>query len=299
MKARLPLLAIGGLLMNALVWGTSWWPFRTLQANGLHSLWATVVIYAVSCLLIMLTQRQALTQLIQNKPLWWLVLAAGTTNATFNWAVTLGDVVRVVLMFYLMPVWAVLLARWLLHERLTPSAMLRIALALAGALLVLGKPDASLTASFSQPVGLADMLGIAGGFSFALNNIMLRKHADAPSGARALAMFAGGVLLAGLLALLLTFQGRIASPAGATQGAWLGAMLLSAWFIIGNLSLQYGASRLPANVTAVVMLAEVVFASVTAVWWGGEQLTQRVLLGGALIMASAALAAFEEHEGAH
>ena len=41
------------------------------------------------------------------------MLAAGTTNATFNWAVTLGDVVRVVLLFYLMPLWAVLLARLL------------------------------------------------------------------------------------------------------------------------------------------------------------------------------------------
>jgi hypothetical protein len=51
--------------------------------------------------------------------LWVLVLAAGTTNATFNWAVTIGDVVRVVLLFYLMPLWAVLLARLLLKERLT------------------------------------------------------------------------------------------------------------------------------------------------------------------------------------
>jgi drug/metabolite transporter (DMT)-like permease len=241
----------------------------------------------------MITQRQAFAQLCRNKALWWLVLAAGTTNATFNWAVTLGDVVRVVLLFYLMPIWAVLLARWLLHEPLTASAALRIVLALAGALLVLSKPDAPLLASFIQPISLADVLGIIGGFSFALNNIMLRKHADAPSGARALAMFAGGVLLAGALASWMTAAGRLASPVNATQAAWLGGIALSLWFIVGNLSLQYGASRLPANVTAVVMLAEIVFASVTAVWFGGETLTPRILLGGALIMASAALAAIE------
>jgi len=41
-------------------------------------------------------------------------------------------VVRVVLLFYLMPLWAVLLARLLLHERLTPLASLRVLLALAG-----------------------------------------------------------------------------------------------------------------------------------------------------------------------
>ena len=58
-------------------------------------------------------------QLLRTPALWVLVLAAGTTNATFNWGVTIGDVVRVVLLFYLMPLWAVLLARLLLGEPLT------------------------------------------------------------------------------------------------------------------------------------------------------------------------------------
>jgi drug/metabolite transporter (DMT)-like permease len=298
MQRHLPLLAISGLLLNALVWGTSWWPFRTLQANGLHSLWATVFIYAIACVLIIATQRGVITQLFNNKALWWILLAAGTTNATFNWAVTLGDVVRVVLLFYLMPIWAALLARWLLNEPLTASAGVRIALALAGAALVLSKPETSLLQSFAAPISLADILGIIGGFSFALNNVMLRKHADAPAGARALAMFSGGVLLAGGLAFALTLFGVIASPVQATQSAWLGASVLAVWFIVGNLSLQYGASRLPSSVTAVVMLAEVVFASASAVWWGGETLTQRVVLGGGLIMVSAALAAYH-HRGSH
>ena len=44
------------------------------------------------------------------------------TNVGFNWAVTMGDVVRVVLLFYLMPLWAVLLAWPLLGERPTPRS---------------------------------------------------------------------------------------------------------------------------------------------------------------------------------
>jgi EamA domain-containing membrane protein RarD len=60
-----------------------------------------------------------------------LVLASGTTNACFNWGVTIGDVVRVVLLFYLMPLWAVLLARLLLGERMTSAALRRVRVALA------------------------------------------------------------------------------------------------------------------------------------------------------------------------
>ena len=43
--ALLPVLA---LTLNALVWGTSWWPFRRLEDVGLHPLWATVLIYALA-----------------------------------------------------------------------------------------------------------------------------------------------------------------------------------------------------------------------------------------------------------
>ena len=61
----------------------------------------------------------------------------GTTNAAFNWAVTLGDVVRVVPLFYLMPLWAVLLARLVLREPLTHHAAARVLLVPAGAAVVL------------------------------------------------------------------------------------------------------------------------------------------------------------------
>ena len=130
----LPALA---LLVNAFVWGLSWWPLRQLQALGLHPLWATVLIFALAVVVITLWRRAAWGQLLRTPALWVLVLAAGTTNATFNWAVTIGDVVRVVLLFYLMPLWAVLLARLLLHEPLTARAGLRVVLALAGAAVVL------------------------------------------------------------------------------------------------------------------------------------------------------------------
>jgi hypothetical protein len=88
-------LAIAALVFNALVWGVSWWPFRQLQALGLHPLWATTFIYLVAVLAITLWQRQAWRVLLTTTSLWPLMLAAGTTNAAFNWGVTVGDVVRV------------------------------------------------------------------------------------------------------------------------------------------------------------------------------------------------------------
>ncbi|SHN38185.1 EamA domain-containing membrane protein RarD [Rhizobacter sp. OV335] len=284
----LPALA---LAFNALVWGVSWWPFRELQALGLHPLWATVLVYGIAVLLILATRRRALGTLLRTPSLWLLVLASGTTNAAFNWAMVIGDVVRVILLFYLMPLWAVLLSRLVLKEAFTPTAALRVALALAGAFIVLKPAGAGV--ALPLPQSLPDWLAVLGGFSFALNNVMLRHQAHRPEEARALAMFCGGVLVAGTLASTLASQALMPWLPAPHTGWLLAIGALSLAFLVSNLALQYGASRLPANVTSVVMLCEVVFATLSATALGAGTLTPTVLMGGALILAAALLSAFE------
>jgi len=272
------------LVFNAFTWGVSWWPFRALQERGLHPLWATAFTYAIACVALAIWRPAAVREVLRTPSLWILVLASGCTNAAFNWGVTIGDVVRVVLLFYLMPLWALLLARALLAEALGAKAALRVALALAGALVVLW-PEAG---GWPLPRQLSDWLGVAGGFSFALNNVMLRHQAHRGEVARALAMFFGGAAVATGLALALA----VAPPASAALATWLpGAMVLALWFMSSNLALQYGASRLRASTTAVVMVSEVLFASVSAIALGAGVLDARVAFGGALILLAALMAA--------
>jgi drug/metabolite transporter (DMT)-like permease len=285
-------LAIAALVLNALTWGLSWWPFRALQALGLHPLWATALIYAVAVAVITAWRPGAWSDLLRARSLWPLVLAAGTTNAAFNWGVTVGDVVRVVLLFYLMPLWAVLLARWMLHEALSPNALWRVALSLTGAMIVLW-PASGGAESLPLPHTLPEWLAVLGGFTFALNNVLLRREAHRPEAARALAMFLGGAAVAAVLALALTSQGRIEPPPPVAAGWLLSGLGLALVFLAGNLALQYGAGRLPAHITAVVMITEVLFASASAVWWGAGEPTARLVAGGLLIVAAAVLSARE------
>jgi len=289
MSARPLLWPVLGLVFNAFTWGVSWWPFRRLEAMGLHPLWATALIYLLAVVFISLWRPASWPQLLRAPALWVLVLASGTTNAAFNWGVTIGDVVRVVLLFYTMPLWAVLLARLLLHERLSVLAAVRVALALAGAAVVLWPAEGGLP----LPRSLAEALGLLGGFAFALNNVMLRREAHRPELARALAMFLGGALVSATLALLLGGRGLVPLPP-APQAAWmLGALGLGALFLLSNLALQYGAARLSANVTAVVMVTEVLFASASAVALGAGRLSTSLVVGGLLIVAAALLSALE------
>jgi drug/metabolite transporter (DMT)-like permease len=277
--------AAAALMLNALFWGLSWWPFRQLHELGVHPLWSTALSYALAWLCIVALHPTAPRDLLRHPALGWLVLSSGLTNVGFNWAVTVGDVVRVVLLFYLMPVWAALLAWPLLGERPTRAAALRVLLGVAGVMLVLKTPETP----WPVPQSLADFLALMGGFCFALTNVLLRRLHATPPAARMLAMFTGGATLALCSALAAQGAGLANALPTLTPTLVLALAALGAYFLIGNLGLQVGAARLPSAVTSVIMLSEVVFASASAAWLGAGHFTPTVLLGGALILGAALL----------
>lgn len=280
MKTRL---AAWGLVLNAFVWGVSWYPFRLLGQHGLHPLWATVIIYLLALLALQLWRPGAWRAVGRHPLLWLLMFASGLTNVGFNWAVTVGDVVRVVLLFYLMPTWSVLLAWLLLGERPGARALLRLALSLAGVVMVLKAPDSP----WPLPSSLPDGLALIGGFSFALTNVLLLKLRNTPDEARMFAMFSGGTAIALVAALAGMPLGLVQAPPALASGWMLLALCTSLAFLVANLGLQYGAARLPASATSLILLTEVVFASVSSVLLGAAELQTRTLLGGALILLAA------------
>jgi drug/metabolite transporter (DMT)-like permease len=275
-----------GLLLNALVWGLSWWPLREMQALGLHPLWSSGLIFGLALVVLSFWKPAAWQQLLNTPALWTLMIAAGLTNVGFNWAVATGDVVRVVLLFYVMPAWSIPIAWWVLGERPTRGALWRLGLALVGVALVLKTPDTP----WPWPESASDYLALMGGASFAWTNALLRRHHDTPSGARMIAMFAGGTALSLGLAVLWVGLGHATLPTDLSW--WPYALGLGLTFLASNLALQYGAARLSAHTTALVMLSEVVFAALSSVALGVSELSARTLIGGGLIVLAAALSAW-------
>ena len=284
--ASRPTLAVLALVLNALVWGISWWPLRELQSHGLHPLWSTVLIYLLASIGVLVWKPQAWRGVLQHRGLLLLLVASGLTNVGFNWAVTVGDVVRVVLLFYLMPAWSVLIAWLLLHEKPSTGSLLRLALALAGVVIVLKSPGSP----WPVPASIADWLALMGGLCFALTNVLLRKHGQTPAESRMLAMFGGGAIMASAAAWAGMSAQMVPAPAFALAGvpAALGLCLA---FLLGNMALQYGAARLAASTTALVMLTEILFASASSAWLDAAEFSTRTLAGGGLIVLAALLAA--------
>jgi drug/metabolite transporter (DMT)-like permease len=191
-----------------------------------------------------------------------------------------------VLLFYLMPAWSVLVAWVLLGDRPSRGSLLRLALAMTGVMIVLKTP----ASPWPYPQGATDWLAILGGFSFAVTNVLLRKLSAVTSSARMLAMFGGSGLMAAAVALAGTSLQVVAPPA--LQAAGIPVLLaLGLALMASNAALQYGAVRLAASTTAIVMLTEILFASVSSAIFGAAELSPRILIGGSLIVVAAVLAA--------
>lgn len=275
------LLPVFSLLLAATMWGLIWYPLRLLEAAGMHGLWSTLVSYGAALLLGMLPfvarrgelQRQPLTLL-------WLALAAGWCNVSFVMAVLEGTVVRVLLLFYLSPIWSVLLARLILGERVAARARWAFALAIIGALTMLWDPAIGLP----WPSGAGDWLAVSSGIAFAITNVMVRRLQQVSVPVKNVASWCGVLLIA---AIWLGTLDADVSP-NVTSSVWLGAVALGLFGIyIMTYATQYGVTHMPVHRSAVIMLFELVAGALSAYWLTSEQVAPLEWFGGVLIIGAA------------
>lgn len=275
--------AVVALLVGALVWGLIWYPYRVLRDAGIGGIAATAATYAVAFLLGLVFFRRALAGFRPSWSLFWLALAAAGCNLGYVLATLNGEVMRVLLLFYLAPLWTVLLARLLLGERLNRFGAFVVALSLAGAATMLWHPALGVPV----PRDGADWLGLGAGFSFALFNVLSRRTAGVGIEIKSLVAFSG-VLLVGIVLLA---AGAQPLPAAPPLSVWLLLGLIGGVLVVVNLVVQYGLRRVAANRAIVIMLSEVGFAALASWLLVDEALGLREWAGGAMIVAASLFSA--------
>lgn len=275
--------AVISLLTGALIWGLIWYPYRILRDAGVDGVVASTATYAVALALGLAFFRRSLCAFSPSWPLFWLALAAGGCNLGYVLATLSGEVVRVLLLFYLAPLWTVLLSRLLLGERLNRFGVFVIALSLAGAATMLWSPRAGLP----LPQDAADWLGLGAGFSFALLNVLSRQAQGISIEIKSMAAFVG-VLFVGVL-LILCGIGQPKMPAAPL--AWLIVVLIGGVLVLANLVVQYGLARIAANRAIVIMLSEVGIAALSSWLLADEALGLSEWVGGAMIVAASVFSA--------
>jgi len=278
-----PLLPLAVLLAASFLWGLAWMPLKALERIGVSGIALTFIASAAAAaILIPRSVRERDSWRAEKRWLLMIALLGGYANLAFTVAIIYGEVVRVMVLFYLLPVWGVLGGKLFLGERLDAARIAAVGLAIGGAFLVLGGLRV-----FDAPIAWTDVLAITCGFTYASNNLAFRAHQQIPIASKTAAMLIGATVLAAALLVI----GVQPWPAIDT-GGWLAAVGYGlAWLLLATLGTQFGVTHMEAGRASVIIILELVTAVTSALWIGGERMSVTEMVGGALILTAAVIEA--------
>ena len=288
-KTKLNLMATGGLLIAAISWGIIWYPYRLLQEAGIAGVYSTFYTYAMAVVVGLVIFARHLPHMQgMLKSMLWLGLAAGWTNLAYVLAILDGEVMRIMLLFYLSPLWTLMLAHFWLRERTGKLGMIAIATSLLGAFIMLWQPEAGLPVPQTE----AEWLGLSAGVGFAMTNVLTRRAKALSLQAKSLSVWMGVTLVALLFMPFSDMQ--FVLPHALSAQHWLLIMGVGLILMVATFGVQYGVTHTPVTRASVIFLFELVVAAVASYWLADEVMSMQEWIGGSLIVAASLVAARAE-----
>jgi drug/metabolite transporter (DMT)-like permease len=273
--------AVVALFAGAAVWGLIWYPYRLIEAAGVSGAMATALTYAVALILGLVLFAGKLRGVRVDVWLLAIALSAAGCNLGYVLGMLHGEVMRVLLLFYLAPLWTVLLARPILGEKLTLAGAVLVGLSLAGAAVMLWRPE--LGAPWPNASG--EWIGLLAGLLFSLSNVLIRRAHHYTIELKSMAVFVGVVVVG--LGYVALAEPMIVPDV--SFGIWLLMAAIGVVLLVINIVVQYGLTRITAGRAVVILVSELVVAALAAWWLAGETMSLREWLGGALIVAASLL----------
>ena len=278
--------AAASIFLGAAIWGLFWIPLHYFDRMGVQGLWSTVLVMALPVPLSIFAAWRL--REFERQHLWAIVLigaGAGISLALYFAALVLSDVVRVIFLFYLMPIWASIAARFIVGEPFGPARAVAVALALLGLWLLLGGDG-----GWPLPSNMGDWFSFLGGVIWGVTVAYVRKHADVGAFANIASTYTIGFVFALILALALP-EARAQMPSLAALGDVLLLAVLFTWVGMwpSSVGMLWGARYLSPGTTGLLTMSEVVAGTLSAMLLIGTALGLLGGVGAVLITAAVVL----------
>lgn len=271
------------ILCSAFLWGTLWIPLRALRATGLSDASATTVGFLLPLILLIPFASGRWRRILAGGwPLGLSGLCLAASIALYAEGLVRGQVARVLLLFYLTPVWSTLLGRWILGEAITGRRIGTIVLGFSGLAVIFG-----VDVGVPAPTGVGDWMGLTSGIVWALAMVHMNRAVERPLFDRIFVQF---VFLGPVFFLVAWLTGGIhhvgpSAEALADSAPWLLAFAL-VWMLPVIWLTVVGASRLDPGRVAILLMLEVIVGLTTAALLTDEPFGAREALGAGLILAA-------------
>mgnify|MGYP003575002296 CR=1 FL=1 len=285
--------ALSALIYGAISWGLIWYPYRLLNDSGIPGVQSSFFSYLLALAVGGLLFWRRYTKMAQvPKSAYWLSLVAGWTNLAYVLAIIDGEVMRVMLLFYLSPLWTLLLARIWLHERWKGPQLIAIALSLLGADLMLTDGEFILP----WPQSTSDWLALSAGIGFSITNVITRFSTHLSIAAKGMLVWLG---VFGLSLLVMLWQegfSGLASVNLLTAESIMLLLIIAFMLISATLLVQYGITKTPAIQASVLFMFELIVAAVAAYFLAHETMSGIEMLGGLCIVGAGLVSVYYSEE---
>ncbi len=273
------------IMASAVLWGTLWIPLRELRDSGLSGAAATAVGYLLPLLLLLPLALPRLRPILASG---WPAVAAGflmaLTIALYSEGMVRGQVARVILLFYLTPVWTTLMTRFLLGEAITGRRVLTILLGLAGMLVIFGFEQ-----GFPLPRHISEWMGLIAGAAWGLAMVCLQRKTASPMLAPLFMQF---IFLGPIFLLCTQIPGARGGDSLVFELAallenlpWLLAIAL-VWMLPVIWLTIYGGTKIDPGKVVIFLMLEIVVGLGTAALLTDEPFGAREVIGAILIMSA-------------
>ena len=270
------------IVLSGALWGLYWIPVRYLEARGVGVVWFTLAVFVAGLvLLVPVVARWPGARAAFTPRMLVTGFLTGGAFVLYSIAIALTEVVTAILLFYLSPVWATVLGRFVLAERLTGARLAALGLGLGGLWVVLGGESGA-----PLPRNLGDWFALVSGIAWAAGTIRVHQDAAVSPAAHVTSLFVGGTAATALIALLPPVDPGPPAPllAAGPVAIVLGVAGVSVASTIGVL---WGVRLVSPGRAGLLMMMEVVTGLASAAAFAGEAFGVAQVVGSALIVAAA------------
>jgi drug/metabolite transporter (DMT)-like permease len=302
--------AVLTLFLSSTGWGLTWLPAKALLDMGLGSQHFIFFAFGGGALILLpFLWRQRAQWLPHSKYLFAIAIVGGFAYVSFQTAIARGDTVRVMILFYLLPIWSVLGGRFFLNESIDTRRILAMTLCIVGAALTLNLNPR--TALFT--LDWIDLLAMLSGVAFVGNNLLFRaseadsakseadsekgkalsvksgvssvKSAAIPLGSKVAAMYLGCALQIALSLLLFPTLDTLPHNGAITLAIVYGAI----WITLLTFATQWAVTQMEVSRSAIIIVMELVAAVISTALLTAHDLAFHEYIGGLLVLGAALL----------
>ncbi len=274
-------------VVGAVIWGLIWLPIQHIDQLGVSGLWTLVLIQpaaaVVAFIFLAITGSLGEIKKLNN---WLVAISFGISIMLYFTGILLSDVVRVIFLFYTLPIWTILWNALLFRIKPIGRHYLVIAIAIVGLWMLLSGGNSWLP----KPENLGDWCGLIAGGTWGLGLTLLENREDTSTKATSFLSFCFAFVFAAIT-LWITRDAEFNRTTVdiLKQGLPL-AVLIGVGIQYPIMYLMvWGAQRLSAPTAALLTMSEILAATISASLILGNVLNGIAWTGGVIIVLAAVL----------